>query len=47
MIDKTALVRVDGRARAEDVKILKAANINISELIRNAVAKAAKKLKAH
>lgn len=45
MKTKEKLVRVDGRASAKDVEKLKAANINISSVIRDAIERAAKSLK--
>ncbi len=45
MKTKKRLVRVDGRADPDDVKVLKRANINISSLIKDAVATAAKQIK--
>lgn len=45
MKTKEPLIRVDGRANAEDIAKLKAANINISALIRDAIARAARQIK--
>jgi len=45
MKTKEKLVRVDGRARKQDVEKLKAANINISALICESIEKAARGLK--
>ena len=42
---KERLIRVDGRARASDIEKLKNRNINISALIRDAIAAAAKRVR--
>lgn len=44
MKTKERMIRVDGRASPSDIEKLKAANINISALIRDAIAAAVKKL---
>lgn len=45
MKTKERLVRVDGRASQKDIEKLKAANINISSVIREAIERAARRLK--
>jgi post-segregation antitoxin (ccd killing protein) len=38
------LVKIDGRANPQHIKILKKHNVNISQLLRDAIEQAAKKL---
>lgn len=45
MKTKEKLVRVDGRASEKSVEKLKAANINISAVIREAIDRAARRVK--